>query len=72
MAATAPPELKVFLKDSTDLCGAWLVHTTAKKMNWLSGRFVSANWDMDELTAKRDEIVRKNALKLTLDFPSLG
>jgi hypothetical protein len=29
---------------------------------WLSGRYVAANWDVDELEAQKDEIVKKDKL----------
>jgi len=33
-------------------------------MQWLTGRFISANWDMDELVkVKREEIIQKDLLK---------
>lgn len=53
------------LVDSLDLCGAFCVWLTKEKRGrqWLSGRFLSAKWDVDELLAKRSEIVEKDLLK---------
>ncbi len=47
------------------LCGAFCVWITKQKeeLQWLNGRFLSANWDVDELLAKKAEIVEKNLLK---------
>ena len=53
------------LVDDVDLCGAfcvWLSKQT-KDLLWLTGRFVSANWDVDGLLAKKSETVNKNLLK---------
>ncbi len=33
------------------------------KKEWLSGRFVSCNWDVIELEDKKDEIVKGDLLK---------
>jgi hypothetical protein len=30
---------------------------------WLTGRFVSANWDVEEIMSKQKEIVDNNLLK---------
>jgi NAD(P)-dependent dehydrogenase (short-subunit alcohol dehydrogenase family) len=54
------------LTDSSELPAdtiAWLVK---EKREWLSGRFVSCNWDMNELEKRRNEILRKDLLKFRL------
>lgn len=33
---------------------------------WLNGRYLSANWDVDELEAKKDEIIEGNKLKMRM------
>jgi len=53
------------LVDSIDLCGAfcvWLSKQT-QELQWLTGRFISANWDVDELLAKKALIIEKDLLK---------
>ena len=65
----APPSLKAFLVDAEDLCGAfcvWLTKDGEGGKDWLSGRFLVANWDVDELEAKKDEIVERDSLKMAL------
>jgi len=51
--------------DSVDLCGAFCVWLSKQTTNlhWLTGRFISANWDVDELLAKKDLIIEKDLLK---------
>ncbi|KAF2480987.1 hypothetical protein BDY17DRAFT_311789 [Neohortaea acidophila] len=63
---TVPDAFRPHLTDSTDLCGAfcvWLTRDAASKQ-WLSGRLLSATWDVREIEAKREEIVSKDLLKL--------
>ncbi|KAI1647534.1 putative oxidoreductase [Daldinia loculata] len=42
---------------------AWL---GAERRPWLNGRFISVKWDMKELEAKKDEIVKGDLLKFRL------
>ncbi|KAI1393927.1 NAD(P)-binding protein [Hypoxylon trugodes] len=70
LAAQMPPWMHAILVDEPQLPGdsaAWLA---SQNRSWLSGRYVSAQWDMEELDAKKDEIVEKDLLKfrLTTDF----
>ncbi|KAL8924508.1 MAG: hypothetical protein Q9208_003983 [Pyrenodesmia sp. 3 TL-2023] len=68
MAKSAPKEFIPYLVDSVDLCGAfcvWLTRDSAS-MSWLSGRYVSAKWDVDELLGKKEEIVRGDLLKASM------
>ena len=53
------------LTDGVELCGAFCVWLTkdAKDKLWLSGRWVSATWDTEELTTKRNGILEKDLLK---------
>ena len=43
---------------------AWLATDEAA---FLSGRFVWAEWDIEELKAKKDEILEKDLLLMTVD-----
>ena len=45
-----------------------ICYLTAERRDWLAGRYVSANWDMDELMAKKDEIIEKDLLKFKMGF----
>jgi NAD(P)-dependent dehydrogenase (short-subunit alcohol dehydrogenase family) len=68
MADGAPEFFRSFLIDSPELCGAFCVWLTKDggKRDWLSGRLLSANWDADELEARKDEVVEKDLLKFRL------
>lgn len=54
----------VDLTDDVGLCGAFCVWLCQEKRMWLNGRVVSANWDVDELMAKKDDVEEKDLLKL--------
>ncbi|KAF2453572.1 hypothetical protein BDY21DRAFT_424295 [Lineolata rhizophorae] len=54
---------KSALTDDPRLCAGFLVWLTKEKRQWLSGRYLAANWDVEELEAKREHIVNEDALK---------
>lgn len=54
------------LIDDPSLCGAFLVWLTKERRPWLSGRYLSANWDVDELVTMKDEIVTGDKLKMRM------
>jgi hypothetical protein len=43
-----------------------VVWLTKGQRTWLSGRYVSATWDVAELEAMKDEIVKDDKLKQRL------
>jgi NAD(P)-dependent dehydrogenase (short-subunit alcohol dehydrogenase family) len=53
-------------KDNPKLSGGLGVWLTTEEAKFLNGRYVSANWDVDELVARREEIV--NGGKLLIDI----
>ncbi|KAH7407322.1 hypothetical protein BKA64DRAFT_666299 [Cadophora sp. MPI-SDFR-AT-0126] len=62
-----PPIWDPILVDDVELCGGYCVWLTKEKRGWLSGRYVSAEWDVDELEAMKDDIVKGEKLKFTMD-----
>lgn len=70
VATTCPPgfpeEFKAFSIDNPGLCGAFLIWLVKEKRQWLSGRYLSSNWDPIELERKRDEIVNGDKLKMRM------
>ena len=52
--------------DPPELAGAFCLWLCTDKADFLKGRFVRANWDVKELQARADEIVRDDLLKLRL------
>lgn len=58
-----------FAKDTPELVsgvGAWLAAWEGVDRRFLSGRYVSANWDVDDLVARKDEIEKEGLLKMNL------
>ncbi|KJX92149.1 nad-p-binding protein [Zymoseptoria brevis] len=50
------------LTDDVGLCGGFLTWLTKEKRVWLSGRYLSVNWDTEELKGRREEIVEGDKL----------
>lgn len=66
-SADAPDSFKAALIDSIDLAGAWCVWLTKdEEQKWLSGRWISACWSVEDLLAKKDEIIEKDLAKLVM------
>ena len=67
-AQHCPKEFQHYLDDEPGLCGAvcvWL-SKQPRGMGWLSGRFVSANWDVEELVRRKAEVVEGDKLKFAM------
>lgn len=47
--------------------GTWLASWKGEDRKFLSGRFVTANWDVEDLVKKKDEILEGDLLKMTLN-----
>jgi NAD(P)-dependent dehydrogenase (short-subunit alcohol dehydrogenase family) len=60
------PSLAPFMKDTAGLCGGTAVWLASGDRHFLSGRYVAANWDVEELEARKEEIVRENLLTVCL------
>jgi hypothetical protein len=54
----------VDLTDDAGLCGAFCVWLSHEKKMWLNGRLISATWDVNELSEKRDQIESEDLLKV--------
>jgi len=68
-----PPGSVQVAIDSPDIAGGLAVWF-ASELNpgidraWLGGRYISANWDVNELLERKDEILQKDLFKLRLDM----
>ncbi|KIW06778.1 uncharacterized protein PV09_02462 [Verruconis gallopava] len=54
------------LIDNVNLGGALCVWLTKERREWLSGRWVDARWDTDELERRKEDILTKNLLKFRM------
>jgi hypothetical protein len=52
-----------FAQDTPELVGGTGVWLSTDAAHFLSGRFVSANWDVEDLVKRKDEILGGNDLK---------
>lgn len=49
------------------LTGGLTVYLSHPHADFLSGRFISAHWDVDQIQARKDEIITQNLLKIQID-----
>ena len=63
-----PEEFIPYLTDDIDLCGAVCVWVTKqiKELQWMTGRMMSATWDMHELVKRRKEVEEKDLFKFMM------
>ncbi|GAB7363963.1 hypothetical protein MBLNU230_g4524t2 [Neophaeotheca triangularis] len=52
--------------DDLSLPAAFAVWLASTQADWTGGRYLWAHWDVDELAAMKDEIIKNNELTLTL------
>ena len=62
-----PEELQFVFTETVELPADTIVWLTAKKREWLAGRYVNVTWDMPQLEEKRGAIVEGDRLKVKLD-----
>src|SRR5271169_2515792 len=55
-----------FATDSPELAGGVALWLTTTEAEFLNGKYMSANWDVDEVVAKKEEILDEKLLTLGL------
>ncbi|TFY69125.1 hypothetical protein EVG20_g3288 [Dentipellis fragilis] len=61
----------IVAEDNVQLASATFLYLTAGKADWLSGKFLFVNWDMDELQRDwKDKILEGNALVSRIVIPA--
>jgi len=58
-----------YVVDTLQLPASTILRLTSGKDDYLSGRYVSASWDLDEVALSKDRIVEADALKNRLALP---
>ena len=48
--------------DDPGLCGGFLTWLTKQRRPWLSGRYISVNWDVEELEVMKNAIAKEDKL----------
>ncbi|KAI8917635.1 hypothetical protein DFJ77DRAFT_428827, partial [Powellomyces hirtus] len=61
-----PDDVKHMLNDTLELPAGFAVWLASGNADFLAGRFVSANWDVDELQTKKEQILEKDSLKFKI------
>jgi len=52
--------------DTVDLAGGYMLYLASPRADYLRGRYSTANWDVDEMEAHKDEITAGQMLKIGL------
>lgn len=66
LAQNMPEVMHKVLTDEPELSADTILWLGKEHRPWLSGRYLSVSWDMQELEAKKDEILEKDNLKFRL------
>ncbi|EXL91437.1 hypothetical protein NOF04DRAFT_17817 [Fusarium oxysporum II5] len=66
LALNMPPAMHSHLNDTLELAADTMVWLSRERRDWLSGRFITVNWDMEELENKKKEILQRNLLKFRM------
>ncbi|CAJ0553078.1 Ff.00g115900.m01.CDS01 [Fusarium sp. VM40] len=61
-----PEAVRNALPHQPDIAGDTIAWLASERREWLGGRYVSCPWDMEELVARKDEIIEKDKLKLRM------
>lgn len=61
-----PDALKPIFTESPEISADTIVFLTRERRQWLAGRYINVTWDMPELMAMKDEIVKGDKLKVRL------
>lgn len=63
MSLSLPENLPGAITDTAELVADSIVYLTREPQHWLTGRYVSVQWDLTELEAKKDDVVARDLLK---------
>lgn len=55
-----------YLIDTAELAADTIVYLTSERREWLGGRYVAVNWNMEKLMQEKDRIVKGDLLKVKL------
>ena len=58
----------VVLDDKVEIGSDTICFLTAKRREWLAGRFLNCNWDMPEFLSREKEIVEGDKLKMRMTW----
>jgi NAD(P)-dependent dehydrogenase (short-subunit alcohol dehydrogenase family) len=62
LARNMPEDYYSYLTDTPELPAGFIVWLASGRADWATGRFLSANWDVEEFTSLKNEILRDDLL----------
>ncbi|MCC7159213.1 MAG: SDR family oxidoreductase [Ignavibacteria bacterium] len=62
LAKNMPEEIHPYLVDKPELAGGFIVWLCSGKADWAKGRYLSSNWDVNELLQMKDQIIKVDLL----------
>jgi NAD(P)-dependent dehydrogenase (short-subunit alcohol dehydrogenase family) len=68
MGQNAPEWLAPYLTDTTDLAAGTCLYLATPRADYLTGRYVSSNWDLEFVETMKEEIVKMDLLKTKVSF----
>ena len=57
-----PEDMHAYLVDDPNLAAGFAVWLCSGKADWAKGRYLSANWDVSEINALKEQILRDDLL----------
>jgi NAD(P)-dependent dehydrogenase (short-subunit alcohol dehydrogenase family) len=66
LALKMPSYMHGVLVDTPELFADSMVWLADKRREWLGGRFINANWDLEELEKKKDDVVKRDLFKFRM------
>ncbi|KAK7926938.1 NAD(P)-binding protein [Apiospora marii] len=72
MSEMTVESLKPYAKDSPALSASWTLFLSTERAEWMRGGLVSVNWDIEEMEAHKDQIVRDHLLSRAFLNAKLG
>lgn len=62
LAKNMPEEMHTYLVDKPELAAGFIVWLCSGKADWAKGRYLSSNWDVNELLQMKDQIIKDDLL----------
>ena len=66
LALNMPSSNHALLNDTVELASDTIVWLTSAKRDWLAGRYLSCNWDMEQFLQRKEDVVKGDLLKFRL------
>ncbi|KAI0485120.1 NAD(P)-binding protein [Xylariaceae sp. FL0804] len=64
--------LKPYAKDTPEISAGWTLLLSTPRAEWMRGGIISVNWDVEEMEAHKDQIIRDNLFSRAFLNAKLG